>query len=131
MTEPDPRAAAYRTVWEAKPVLRSIYADLYCEIAARLAPGRSLEVGGRSGNLEAFAPDVVSSDIRWAPWLDVACAAQRLPFGDGSVDNFVLMNVFHHIERPLRFLREAALLPALGPLCAFRLLVVLRKARAS
>lgn len=102
------RPAGYRAVWETKPVLRAIYTDLYREMAARLVPGRTLEVGGGSGNLKAFAPDVVSSDILWAPWLDVACDAQRLPFAAESLDNIVLMDVFHHIEHPLRFLQEAA-----------------------
>lgn len=108
MADPRERPADYRAAWEAKPVLRAIYNDYYRQLAARLVPGLTLEVGGGAGNLKAFAPDVVSSDIQWASWLDVACDAQGLPFAAAQVDNIVLFDVFHHIEHPLRFLREAA-----------------------
>lgn len=100
-------AAQYREVWERKPVLRAIYADIYRRIQARCRPGRALEIGGGSGNLKQYAPDVVSTDIVFAPWLDAVCDAQRLPFAAGAFDNIVMVDVLHHIERPVRFLAEA------------------------
>ena len=69
-------------------------------------PGATLEIGGGSGNFKAFAPHVASTDIVFAPWLDSTCDAQILPFKDGSFDNVVMMDVFHHLERPTVFLRE-------------------------
>lgn len=101
------RPAGYRALWQSKPVLRKIYNDLYGQIAERLRPGRTLEVGGGSGNLKAFAPEVYSSDILPTSWLDVACDAQRLPFASNCMDNIVMMDVLHHIERPVQFLQEA------------------------
>ena len=100
-------AAQYREVWQRKPVLRAIYADIYRRIRARCRPGRALEIGGGSGNLKQYAPDVVSTDIAFAPWLDAVCDAQRLPFAAGAFDNIVMVDVLHHIERPVRFLAEA------------------------
>jgi SAM-dependent methyltransferase len=97
----------YREIWQRKPALRAIYADLYRRIRARCRPGRALEIGGGSGNLKEHAPDVVSTDIAFAPWLDVVCDAQRLPFAAATFENVVMVDVLHHIERPVRFLAEA------------------------
>ncbi|MFT6580065.1 MAG: SAM-dependent methyltransferase [Alphaproteobacteria bacterium] len=98
----------YRAVWKTKPVLRVLYTAWYEKIAAARRGGRSLEIGGGSGNFKEFADNVVSSDILFADWLDVACDAQRLPFADGSFDDIVMFDVLHHVERPPLFLREAA-----------------------
>jgi len=104
----DPRLAEHRRQWEGKPVLRAIYTDLYRRMAARLAPGRSLEVGGGSGNLKAFAPEVVATDLLEVPWLDAVADAQALPFSDASFENIVLFDVLHHLARPRAFFEEAA-----------------------
>jgi SAM-dependent methyltransferase len=109
---PDP--AGYRERWLAKPVLRALYGDMYRRIARELAPGPTLELGGGSGNFKAHAPGVVATDIVPAPWLDAVCDAQQLPFADASFANIVLFDVLHHIERPVRFLREAARVLAPG-----------------
>jgi SAM-dependent methyltransferase len=98
----------YREIWRRKPALRAVYADIYRRIAAHRAPGRTLEIGGGSGNLKEFVPDVVSTDIIPVPWLDAVCDAQRLPFADASFANIVLVDVLHHLERPARFFTEAA-----------------------
>jgi len=98
----------YREIWRRKPALRAVYADIYRRIGAFRRPGRTLEIGGGSGNLKDHAPDVVSTDILLAPWLDAVCDAQRLPFADGSFANIALVDVLHHIERPVRFFHEAA-----------------------
>ena len=103
----DGRLDGHRTIWQSKPVLRAIYEDLYRRIAAACVPGRTLEIGGGTGNLKAFAPDVVSSDIQVAAWLDVACDAHRLPFGPAIFSNVVLFDVLHHLARPRRFFEEA------------------------
>ncbi|HLY58260.1 MAG TPA: class I SAM-dependent methyltransferase [Stellaceae bacterium] len=103
----DERPLEYRQIWEGKPVLRALYADYYRMIRDRCRPGRTLEIGGGSGNFKSFAADVVSTDILFAPWLDAVADAQRLPFVAGSFDNLVLFDVLHHIEAPLLFLREA------------------------
>lgn len=107
MTAPD-NPADYRAIWDSKPVLRAVYRDWYERIVSRCRPGRTLEIGGGSGNLKDFAPDVVSTDILSADWLDAVCDAQRLPFADRSFDNVVMMDVLHHLERPVRFVEEAA-----------------------
>jgi len=99
--------ARYRAVWERKPVLREVYDDLFERIAGACVPGVTLEIGGGSGNLAQRLPEVLASDIQYAPWLDLVADAQRLPFAEGAIGNVVMLDVLHHIEYPLHFFREA------------------------
>lgn len=108
------RIEADREAWQRKPVLRAIYADLYAQIAAECRPGRTLEIGGGSGNLKARLADVVSTDIQFATWLDAVADAHRLPFQDASFDNIVLFDVLHHLAEPKAFLDEAVRVLRLG-----------------
>lgn len=103
----DHNPAHYRERWNAKPVLRAIYADYYRRILAECRPGRTLEIGGGSGNLKEYRSDVISTDIVPSPWLDAAADAQALPFAARSFSNIVVVDVLHHIEWPRRFLAEA------------------------
>jgi SAM-dependent methyltransferase len=98
---------AYRAVWERKPVLREVYSDMYRLMLSATVSGPTLEIGGGSGNFKAFAPSAISTDIQFAPWLDVVADAQRLPFAAESFSNIVLFDVLHHIERPLKTMQEA------------------------
>ncbi len=60
-----------------------------------------------SGNLRDALPNAVSIDVQWTPWLDVVADAHTLPFEAGSFANVVMLDVFHHLSYPTRFLREA------------------------
>ncbi|MBM3395147.1 MAG: class I SAM-dependent methyltransferase [Betaproteobacteria bacterium] len=97
----------HHAVWKAKPVLRRLYTGWYRDIAAQLRPGRTLEVGGGSGNLKEFAPHVICTDVVRVPWLDAVVDAQRLPFASGSLDNIVLFDALHHLEHVALFFDEA------------------------
>jgi SAM-dependent methyltransferase len=97
----------HRTVWKAKPILRFLYRAWYEELAACLSPGRTLEIGGGTGNLKEFAPTVVCTDIVRVPWLDAVVDAQRLPFRTASISNIVLFDALHHIECVRLFFDEA------------------------
>jgi SAM-dependent methyltransferase len=98
----------HRDIWKSKPVLRRIYRGYYRKMAAWARPGKTLEIGGGTGNLKEFLPDIVATDIQYADWLDTVADAQRLPFRDGSFQNVVMFDVLHHLERPRLFLAEAA-----------------------
>lgn len=97
----------YRLTWEQKPLLRRIYNDMYDRIAASCVHGTTLEIGGGIGQFKLRFPDVVATDIQCAPWLDLVTDAQNLPFAAGSIANIVMVDVLHHVEFPLLFLREA------------------------
>jgi SAM-dependent methyltransferase len=108
MTAVDGRIAEHGRQWRQKPALRDIYLDLYRRMAAELVPGQTLEIGGGAGIFKEYAPDVVTTDILPAPWLDLVADAQFLPLGDNTFDNVVMFDVLHHIEFPRRFLAEAS-----------------------
>jgi SAM-dependent methyltransferase len=98
----------YRSVWEQKPVLRTVYNDIFERIAHRTVPGTTLEIGGGIGNLKERVANLISSDIQFAPWLDLIADAQKLPFADRALSNIVMLDVLHHIEFPALLFREAS-----------------------
>lgn len=95
-----------RRAWESKEIIRRLYGKWYDLIKDALKPGRTLELGGGSGNLREFLPEAITSDIVFAPWLDAVMDAQALPFKEESLDNIVLFDVLHHLESPVSFFRE-------------------------
>jgi len=97
----------YRVAWDAKPVLRTVYADFFSRIAAHCKQGRTLEIGGGIGNLKELLPEAVSSDIQYSQRLDFVADAQSLPVKDGSLTNIVMLDVLHHLEFPVKFLKDA------------------------
>ena len=97
----------YRAVWSRKPVLRLIYDDIFERISGKVVDGVTIELGGGIGNLKEKIPSLISSDIQFAPWLDLVVDGQKLPFSDGSLANIVMLDVLHHIEFPVLLLKEA------------------------
>ena len=96
--------------WNAKPLLRDIYAGFYERIQAQIdhsITGGILEIGSGIGNLKAHVPDSIASDLFPNPWLDLACDAYQLPYKNGSLSHVILFDVFHHLRKPLAFLDEA------------------------
>lgn len=103
--------------WEARPLLRRVYGEWYRAIVERLAPvaGRSVELGSGIGRLRDFVGDrVVLTDIELTSWVDEELDALAFPDADGGVANIVMLDVFHHLADPARFLDEAARVLAPG-----------------
>lgn len=97
----------HREIWQRKPLLRRLYRDWYRDIAVWLASGRTVEIGGGTGNLKEYASGVCCTDVVSLPWLDAVTDAQRLPFQTGSLGNLVLFDTLHHIENVSLFFDEA------------------------
>src|SRR5579863_9357222 len=97
----------YRSIWDRKPVIQAVYRDMFDRIAARCGEGPTLDVGAGIGKLKERLPDLIASDIQYSPWLDLVADAQHLPFAPGSLGNIVMIDVLHHVEFPIRFLRAA------------------------
>ncbi len=96
--------------WNAKPLLRQIYAGFYHRILALVdssIPGQIVELGSGIGNLKAHLPQAITTDLFPNPWLDRVCDAYELAFPDASLSHLVLFDVFHHLRSPGAFLREA------------------------
>ena len=126
----DPRLVAHRQIWNKKPALRMIYADYYRRMARFLIDGPTLEIGSGSGHVRDHVREIYMADILPAPWLDLATDAESLPFATASLTNIVMLDVFHHISRPLAFFSEVSrvlrprgrlvmLDPAITPLSGF------------
>jgi SAM-dependent methyltransferase len=95
----------------AKPLIRRIYGDFYDRILAEVKhgiDGAVVEIGAGSGELKSRFPNAICTDLFANPWLDLVCDAYALPFAPASVSNLILLDVFHHLERPLAFTIEAA-----------------------
>ena len=95
-----------RGIWAAKPIIRRLYERWYGHIQQALKPGRTLELGGGSGNLSDFLPEAITSDIVFEPWLDAVMDAHAIPFKEESLDNIVLFDVLHHLTAPAVFFHE-------------------------
>jgi SAM-dependent methyltransferase len=98
-----------REAWEARPLLRRLYLEWYDAIVERLAPvpGPTVELGAGIGTFKERYPAAVATDLEPTAWTEEVVDAERLPYGDGSVANLVLVDVFHHLARPAAFLDEA------------------------
>ena len=104
----DPRLLEHRKVWNNKPALRLIYADYYRRLLSACPPGPLLDIGGGSAHAKEFRKDVVTLDILPFPDIDVVADAHELPFADRSFKSIILLDVLHHLDRPVAFLKEAA-----------------------
>jgi SAM-dependent methyltransferase len=104
----DPRLVRHRDVWRKKEALRLIYSDYHRRLVDACPPGPLLDIGGGSGHIKEFRSDAISADILEFPGLDVVCDAHRLPFRSSYFAGIIMLDVLHHLERPVEFLGEAA-----------------------
>ena len=95
--------------WRRKVVLQAIYREFHMEIAQEIRrdlPGRIVEIGSGIGNLKSVVPDALATDLFPNPWIDQIENAYALSFGDGSVSNLILFDVWHHLQYPGTALAE-------------------------
>jgi SAM-dependent methyltransferase len=93
-----------------KGFLSAIYRDWYARLAAAAAggpEGKRVEIGSGPGFLKTRIPDLVSSDLVLADSVDMVFSCESMPFASASLSSLFLVNVFHHIQHPAEFLREA------------------------
>lgn len=99
---------AHRRVWERKPVLRAVYQRWFRDVRARCADGSIVEIGCGPGFFKAEYPEVIATDVTPNPYADRIVDAAALPFERGEVGSIVMIDVFHHLPEPERFLGEVA-----------------------
>jgi SAM-dependent methyltransferase len=66
-----------------------------------------VEIGSGIGNLKTHLPQAIGTDLFPNPWLDLVCDGYEMPFLEGSISHLVLFDVFHHLQAPKAFLKEA------------------------
>lgn len=100
----------HRLIWKNKKILRMIYTEWYKQIIKDLSSvkGKTLEIGSGTGNLKNFKKDIISSDIEPLPFLDMCFDAHNIPFSKSSLSNIVMVDVLHHLQNPVFFLKEAS-----------------------
>ena len=99
----------HRQMWARKPSLRAVYTRWFDALAAAAPAGAPVvELGCGAGLLKQRHPRVIATDAIANPYADGVIDAGALPFADASVGAFVMLDVFHHLPDPARFLREAA-----------------------
>ncbi len=110
------RLERHAAIWRMRPLTRDIYRRYHQTIdAARsTVPGADVEVGAGHGSFAEFRPGTVSCDIVPCPWLSCSADATRLPFADESLANIIMIDVLHHVARPIAFLKQTARVLAPG-----------------
>ena len=100
-----------RRILAEKPMMRGVLEDFYRACMTRddrwfTGAGRRVEIGAGASLFKAMFPDIISTDIKPSPGLDMVVDAQRMPFPDGSLRAVFGINCFHHIPSPDAFFRE-------------------------
>jgi SAM-dependent methyltransferase len=97
-----------RAAWARKPLLQLIYADFYRLIQKSLSDtaGPVVELGSGIGAIKGIIPECITTDIFLNPWIDRRENAYSLSFGDETLSNLILLDVFHHLEYPGTALQE-------------------------
>jgi len=93
-----------------KPFLRKLYTDFYKELERTIdkANGKMLvELGSGGGFIKEIIPNVITSDILEIPNVDKVFSATEMPFENGDVGAFLMIDVLHHIAEPKAFFAEA------------------------
>jgi SAM-dependent methyltransferase len=93
----------HRVLWGGKGTLRRVYKDYHSHIRSACGTGQTLEIGCGSGHFREEQADIISIDIQQLPWLDAVADAHQLPFGDAFFENIIMLDVLHHLSRPLLF----------------------------
>jgi SAM-dependent methyltransferase len=104
----DERQLGHRSVWERKATIRLLYRDFHRRLLESCPQGRVLDIGSGTAHIKDFRADIVSTDILPFPGIDVVADAHRLPFPDRTFAGVVMLDVLHHLERPIEFLEEAS-----------------------
>ncbi len=94
----------FREIWERKTILREIYYSWYRKIIGNLSAGsNNIELGCGCGNFKSFFPNIIATDVNPSPYTDKVADANILDLPQESVDNLILIDVLHHLDKPLDF----------------------------
>ncbi len=94
-----------------KRAIRIMYAKNYFKFKKILeslaVEGKVVEIGSGQGFIKELIPEAITTDIVSQKGIDLVFNCTNMPFDNGSVKAFFLLNAFHHIDDVETFLREA------------------------
>jgi SAM-dependent methyltransferase len=102
------RQIGHRRLWEGKQSVRLLYQDFHRQLLDACPEGRILDIGSGTAHIKQFRPGAICTDILPFPGIDVVADAHRLPFPDDFFAGAVMLDVMHHLEQPIEFLKEAS-----------------------
>ena len=102
------RQALHRDVWQKKAAIRLLYREFHRQLLADCGEGNILDIGSGTAHIKEVRSDVISTDILAFPGIDIVADAHRLPFANGAFSGIIMLDVLHHLERPIEFLKEAS-----------------------
>src|SRR4051794_18160075 len=103
---------AHRDVLMGKPMLRQLFERYYLQCRwlderyFRGCTGARLEIGAGSSFMREIYPDVIASDIKALPFVNLVVNGEQMPFADNSLRAVYAINTFHHINDPRSFFGE-------------------------
>jgi SAM-dependent methyltransferase len=98
----------YHAQWQKKPILQRIYRQWYTRIFENVnGDGALLELGSGSGMGREFRRDIILGDLVFNSWLDLVLDGEKLPLGDESLSDILMIDTLHHLKDPLLFLEDA------------------------
>lgn len=100
----------HKKIIQRKFFLRKIYFDFYGRLKKAIGETDNkllIELGSGGGFVKEVIPNVITSDIVCLSGLDRCFSALKMPFADGMVDAFLMIDVLHHFDDAKGFFREA------------------------
>ena len=90
-----------------RPELRAVYRSFFSTLLEAAGGRRPIvELGAGPGFFHEYCPESISSDVIFTPWVNVVCDGCRTPFQDASAGAVAMLDVIHHLPKPLDFLAE-------------------------
>jgi SAM-dependent methyltransferase len=101
--------ARHRNIWTARPELRAVYHDFFDRLLECVGTRTPVvELGSGPGFLKEYRPELIGTDVILTRWVDIVYDGCALPFPAESIGAIVMLDVLHHLPRPLNFMSEAA-----------------------
>lgn len=104
--------AMHRTILKSKPMMKHVFEEFYdkcLEIDKKeftQSVQKRIEIGAGVSFIKERNSDVITTDLKNAPHLDLVVDALNMPFEKNSISAVFALNCFHHLTDPTKFFNE-------------------------